>query len=558
MDIMKTKKAVIVCLAVIMLFIPSYIAIYLYASAQTAPVKESSVYAIDLNAPDGNTFSFVSGEGDDDEMINFFLDINKNAKSIVSLPEDLGDQPYYTAVYYSYDLETQYKYYFSKTKPSNSYMEDNDGKAYRIEATSTIEFLDGEYSGALYPGGSGTPSLTVAGTEIEPSVMNWHYYTYSSARHDVKTETPQTKQTLDVSFMEIPSSFSVYPDSASITISSGANVIYSGTLVSFSENGYLLDYLKKGALLSAVINAEWEDNLSLGYGGDAEYRFDLNCAYDPPPMFWIGEKSIEMDEFVILSGLNITNPANIIFTSEPEIGYEPKFYKDGDYVRAVVPISASLANEPGKYKFTIEYDDEKTVIELDVKESTIEKKTRKYNYSGDLKTSARTADNLADFADFVVSTESSASPLFNGVFVFNSLSGTRARFGDTINNGTEAQKFISGGLACVAYYNDTITAVNSGKVAAVGTTKYGGKTVVIDHGLGIRSVYYCVKNVSVSVGDIVTTGSAVGTGASTSGYTDGLTTYIELWVDNIPVSYFPLLESGRTSMITFGERPTHR
>ena len=555
---MKTKKAILICFAVILLFIPTYIAIYIYASAQSTPVKVSSVYALDLNAPDGKTFSFVSGEGDDDEMINFFLDINRNAKSVVSLPEDLGDQPYYTAVYYSYDLETQYKYYFSKTKPSNSYMEDNDGKAYRIEATSTIAFLDGDYSGALYPGGSGTPSLTVAGTEIKPSVMNWHYYTYSSARHDVKTDTAQTKPTLDVSFMEIPSSFSVYPDNASIKIFDGEKEIFNGTLVSFSENGYLLDHLKKDTLVSAVISAEWEDNLSLGYGGDAEYRFDLNCRYDPPPMFWAGEKSIEIDEFVVISGLNIQNPANIIFTSDPDIGYEPSFYKDGSYVRAVVPVSASLANEPGKYKFTLEYDDEKTLIELDVKESTIDKKVRKYNYSGDLRMSARTADNLAELTDFVVSTESSASPLFNGAFVFNSLSGMRARFGDTINNGTETQKFISNGLACVAYYNDTVTAVNSGKVVAVGTTKYGGNTVVIDHGLGIRSVYYCVKDVSVSVGDVVNTGGAVGTGASNAGYSDGLTTYIELWVDNIPVSYFPLLESGRTSMIVIGERPTHK
>ena len=555
---MKTKKAILVCLSVIILFIPTYIAIYIYASAQSAPVKVSSVYALDLNAPDGKTFSFVSGESDDDKMINFFLNINKNAKNIVSLPEDLEGQPYYTAVYYSYDLETQYKYYFSKTKPSNSYMEDNDGKAYRIDAASTIAFLDGDYSGALYPGGSGVPSLTVAGTDIDPSVMNWHYYTYSSARHDVKTEAAQKKQTVDVSFMEIPSSFSVYPDNASIKINDGEKEIYSGTLVSFSNDGYLFDYLKKDTLLSAVISVKWEDNLSLGYGGDAEYRFDLNCKYDPPPMFWAGEKSIETDEFVVISGLNINNPDNIIFTSDPEIGYEPIFYKDDEYVRAVVPVSTSLANEPGKYKFTIEYDDEKTVIELDVKESTIENKIRKYNYSGDLKMSARTADNLAELADFVVSNESSASPLFNGAFVFNSLSGTRAQFGDTINNGTEAQKFISNGLACVAYYNDTITAVNSGKVVAVGTTKYGGNTVVIDHGLGIRSVYYCVKNVSVSVGDIVNTGDAVGAGASTSGYSDGLTTYIELWVDDIPVSYFPLLENGRTSMIMVGERPSHK
>ena len=555
---MKTKKTILVCLAVVMLFIPTYIAIYIYASAQTAPVKDSSVYALDLNAPDGKTFSFVSGSEKDDKMINFFLDINKKAKSVVSLPEDLADQPYYSAVYYSYDMETQYKYYFSKTKPSNSYMEDNDGNAYRIEATSTIAFLDGEYSGALYPGGSGVPSLTIAGTEIKPSEMKWHYYTYSSAKHDVKVNTAKTDQTIDVSFMEIPSAFSIYPDSASIRINVGDDEIFSGSLVSFAENGYLFDYLKKDTLVSAVINAEWEDSLSLGYGGDAEYRFGLNCRYDPPPMFWAGEKSIETDEFVVISGLNIEDPDRIVFTSDPEIGYEPKFYVDGDYVRTVVPISESLANAPGKYRFTIEYNDEKTFIDIDVKESTLDKKVKKFNYGGNLKTSVRTPENLAEFEEFVISNESSAVPLFSDAFVFKTLSGARAHFGDTINNGAEDQKFISNGLARVAYNNDDITAVNNGTVVAVGTTKYGGNTIVIDHGIGIRSVYYCVKNVNVSVGDIVYTGYVIGSGASKPGYTDGITTYVELWVENVPVSYYPLLKSGRTSMIVIGERPKHR
>jgi len=135
----------------------------------------------------------------------------------------------------------------------------------------------------------------------------------------------------------------------------------------------------------------------------------------------------------------------------------------------------------------------------------------------------------------------------------------RAKYGDTINNTSSSKdKFTSGGYAFVAYSNTEILAMNYGTVISIASTEYGGKTVVVDHGLGLRSVYYCLKTVSVMEGEYVKPGTVIGKGSQKSaGYTDGITAYVELWVHDVPVSAEFLANGGRTAMIIYGN-PTEQ
>ena len=114
-------------------------------------------------------------------------------------------------------------------------------------------------------------------------------------------------------------------------------------------------------------------------------------------------------------------------------------------------------------------------------------------------------------------------------------------------------------MAFVYYYNtangdkNDTEACLAGRVVAVGETKYGGNTVVVDHGLGLRSVYYCLGNVEVVVGTILNPGDKIASGCSKKGYTDGETCYIEFWVGDTPVSYRSLEGVGFGN--DFGNEP---
>ena len=538
------KKVLIITAVIICLFIPTYIAIYLYSSAQITPVSENSVTALDITAPDGKTYSFTAGSESGEKMIALFLNINKNSKSTPSLPKDLEGADCYTAKYHSYDLLTEYKYYFSRVKPSNSYYTDNEGRAFRIDASYTIEFLDGDYSAALYKELSVTPVLTVCGQTITPYHLSWKYYSYSSVAHDVTSETSSDKTTVTASYSSIPVALSIFPDRSSITVSNSGEKLFEGSLSAFAENGYLSNEVRADMKLDVSIEAEWNDNPSLGFGGRAEYSFVLDCVYDPPARFSLGTSVIDIDEFVILTGTNIEDPSAITFSSDPGICFEPKFYTDGEYVRSAIPVSSMLGAGPGTYVFRITYAEKTTELTLTVKESKRVPEVRKYNYSNKVNTAVRTPANLAAFAEFIVSCETSDSPLFTGPFLFDDLGNNRAAFGDTVNNGAVSEQFTSKGLAFVCYEKQAVKAVNNGRVVAVGVTKYGGNTVVVDHGWGIRSVYYCLRTVSVTTGDFVVKGNTIGLGASATGYSDGITAYIELWLDNAPVSYYDLVKDN--------------
>ncbi len=549
------KKTLTRILILLALFIPTYAAIILYIAATDAPVNNNSVYAIDLIGPDGDKRTFSSSDSDEKKLIDLFLDINETAKNVQNLPEELLDTPHYTVTYYSYDLETDYEYYFSKTKPSNSYFVDHLGNVSRIDAPLTIEFLDSEYSYALYSSASTPAELKVQNETLLPSELDWYYYTYSAARHKAKHPLASTVDTIDLSYADIPMSFSIQPSSCFVEIrADDSSIVFSGSLDEYNSSRPIESYVRENMTLSVVVNASWEENVSIGYGGSAKYSFLIDCIYDPVPKFWLGESSIESGEFVVLSGANIENIDDIEFAAEPFIDFEPTFYRDGEHVRTLIPIKSELDLEGQKVVFTLTYEGEQSILTLNVKKSTLPEKTRKYNYGGKVKTSVRTESNLKKFSDFVTAVESSSSPYFNSYFVFDDLGNNRAVFGDIVNNGKENEKFRSDGLAFVAYQNGVISAVNDGVVVSVGNTAYGGITVVVDHGLGLRSVYYCMRISSVSVGDSVKRGDEIGKGSSAAGYSDGITAYMELWVEDTPVSYMPLLHSGRTSMIVFGDK----
>lgn len=539
------------------ILLPTCFAILSFMSAQTKPVQTSSVTVMELCAPDGSSVRFDAENKADAEFIRFFIDLNDNAQSIEKLPSDLEDAGCYVVRYVSRSATREYRYYFSPTKPSNSYYEDYEGNAYRINAVNTISFLDSAYSGALYAH-SEPPKLTVVGVGednalLDATSIDWRYYTYSNVEHAILKEDGQS-QTFTASYNAFELRFDTFPTQSSLSITDDAGeVIYTGTYKDFISKQHLKELIRKDTLLHFDLSATWDADSSLRYGGTATYQFDLNVVFDPGAVFWLGEQSVERGDFVVLSGQYVENLDELTFSSTPDIGYQPKFYTDGEYIRALIPISQTLASDVGEYAFTLTYMGIPETLTLKVKATSYAATMKDYRYTG-LRTYPRTESALAEFEQYITSLPYEEVALFSGTFLLNTGVNLRAQFGHTINNtDNPSDRFLSNGTAMVAYAGTQMYAVNNGKVIAVGTTAYGGNTVVVDHGLGLRSVYYCLGTVAVSVGDSVTTGDVIGAGACYEGYTDGITAYCELWVGDVPVSYYPLIESGRTGMIVYGE-----
>lgn len=551
----RMKKIFKAAIVVLILFIPTYFAIGSYFSAKDAPVERKSIISLDFCDINGAYSSFDRSTDEGKLIIDILTDIHDSARTIPSLPKELEGTPSIEVSFHSYDLTTKYNYYFSATKPSSSYYTDHEGNAFLMDASAAIAFLDSDFSATLYDA-STPPCLTLHSAVLKPTEADWSYSSYSGITHTPSISLTDDSFNISCSYREFAPIFDREPTSAEVTVSDMlGKVLFEGSLTELSESEFIKKNVKADATLNIDIDALWESSGGSNAGGHFSYRLVVDIIFDPLAHFWLGEDVIEDGEFVVLSGkyTDVSDLSEIKVSVTPDIGYSPSFYSDGDCIRTLIPFRYSGIEATTEYKITVGYLGKTIELPIKVAPLSAKIKERKYNYKGVINMSTRSDENFKAFSNVIATLPTCDTRYFDGAFLTPDESQNRARFGDTVNNGTDEQKHISNGIAWVCYKTQSVSATNKGKVSYVGETKMGGVTVVIDHGLGLRSVYYCLDSASVSVGDIIEKGGEIGKGGGKNGYTDDHTCYFELWIGDIPVSYYPLVEGGRNGGVEVGD-----
>ena len=541
------KKIVLRIVLVIICFLPALIATLIYLNEQKLPIETANISSLQWVSPGGVKTQFDIQTQEGEKFITFLLKMNQNADETDALPKEYTNQQPYQATLVNNGKALTYSYYFSTHSPSQSYMVDASGKVFRISPMDAIAFLDSDLSIELYPS-SQMPTLSVVGQTLEPATVDWTYYTYSGVSHNRSNECDEIP-VLSASYVGITISPTLVPDSSLLEITDdNGTVLFRGGLDKYDYSTALKKLIRKDTLLHFSLRTIWNQEDSIHYQGTAEFRFDVQTVFDPSANFWLGETSVELGEIVVLTGEFVEEIADLSFTAYPSIECTPNFIRDGDLVRAVIPISRDLASGAGLYTFTAIYQGKEYPLTLQVKDPKYEASIRKYNYHQKLNTNLRTEENLEEFRKLLDSLPISTTLLWDGKFTVTGEYSIRAQYGDIIHNTDNAEDdFRSNGLALVAYSSTPIHAVNRGKVIVVTTTAYGGNTVVIDHGWGLFSVYYCLGITRVEEGTYVTADTIVGYGGKEGqgvGYTDGITSYCELWLGGQPISYYPLQSEG--------------
>jgi hypothetical protein len=86
-----------------------------------------------------------------------------------------------------------------------------------------------------------------------------------------------------------------------------------------------------------------------------------------------------------------------------------------------------------------------------------------------------------------------------------------------------------------------VRAIESGMVTAAGDFYFGGKTIVIDHGLGVSSVYMHLSEIMANAGDEIERGAIIGRVGST-GRVTGPHLHLSISVFGVMTDPLPLLE----------------
>jgi murein DD-endopeptidase MepM/ murein hydrolase activator NlpD len=134
----------------------------------------------------------------------------------------------------------------------------------------------------------------------------------------------------------------------------------------------------------------------------------------------------------------------------------------------------------------------------------------------------------------------SETRLWNPPFARPRNSPLRSPFGILrVFNGEPRNKH--SGLDFAGAAGSEIKAVENGVVSAAGDFYFGGKTVVIDHGMGVSSIYMHLSEIGADVGDYVERGMEIGKVGAT-GRVTGPHLHLGISLFGVMVDPLPLLE----------------
>jgi murein DD-endopeptidase MepM/ murein hydrolase activator NlpD len=141
-------------------------------------------------------------------------------------------------------------------------------------------------------------------------------------------------------------------------------------------------------------------------------------------------------------------------------------------------------------------------------------------------------DKIAEFGK-----QTSSTPLWEGAFLRQPNAATLAQFADYRTyyyKGKQIDKQVHLGQDLASVAQAGIIAENSGEVVWAEYLGIYGLCVIIDHGLGLQSLYAHMSQLDVQPGDVVTRGQVIGRSGAT-GMAGGDHLHLGVFVSGVPV-----------------------
>ena len=528
------SKIAITVAIIALVFIPTIIFIFgglLRSNISKELYMKVSLYSEEtlLYEEEGNTNDVAFNS-----LVAIFDSIISSKTEGVIPPEAISNRTPLRAQITQKDTSDEYTCYFS-TDDAVNYIVDSSGQAYEIDSDSAMNFIASPYSYMLYKTAIPPALYTTAGELISPTSIDWNYKNI----YGNLLESPYS--TISQSALEYNMSgvlgllFDSEPDSVSVSIKKDGENWTKWRGGSYKELSNI--DVETGTLLKFEVTALWNENKNRDFYGTAIYEFDIIVRDSAE--FFVDKTLVSTGDFVVISCKNILDAKNLSFSSSPNIGYTPKFYTKGETVYAIIPFGSDL--KPNKYSLNLSYAAISKTIDIELIPSQSPPPVYNVSTSNDslileYEASQKTLEQILQstyqtstsyifckeaFLDY---TSDSASVSFNyGSDFYSIKSKTNITLYGTIYSLAD-----TGGAP--------VTALNTGKVVAIGSTKFLGNYVIIDHGMGIRTVYGHLGSIYVDIGDIVLKNESLGrTGQLNKNMSDDV--LIMCYIDLVPIDY---------------------
>lgn len=489
------KKIIIALVAVIFIFLPSILAIFLHIDSNKMLEKNASdSLTVIVYGKDGNELYYEQGKTEnysEDSLVGIFNVMRKNLVQTQKIPSGIDTSSSLTVKMISDTSEEIFIYYFSFAE-GGSFCEWN-GNSYKVQADDSERFLASPFAESLYANAIPPTLNTADGDAIIPVYTSWKYKNvdnlFITANNIPLAENVETYHVTS----GISIDFDKSPDKCVVRIFDEEKTIFSGNISDVSKLT-----LDSNTPLSVKIDAEWyKSDGSDSYG---TVSYDFYIIIHSRAEFSISSDSIQKNGFTILKATNITDLSKLSFSSE-QIKTVPKFNLIGETAYAVIPCLSS----DKKITFTVSYG-----VSIRTFSVSVDKIDSIENVA------------LAHSANILGFSPSEIKANFDcPIFIF----GTRI---SPTDNGFELKS--SFGKKESAYknvyelINDTgvsIGAVCGGKVSTTGTSSAFGNYAIVDVGLGLSLVYSNLSSLDVSDGDFIAAGEVIGKSGHISNDSEG-------------------------------------
>lgn len=506
------KKKIIFVILLVLCFIPTVVAVSSYYTTQNAPVDEKTAVRLSITDLNEKEYTFAKNDGESaEDMIRFFLAMQQNASSIVGLPDSLTGEQFFKVTLSTNVKDATYRYYFNPD-PSMNYFLDPTGAAFKISEADAALFITTEYAESIYSS-SAMPVLTLSNMyTVTPDTAVWQYKNYTGAYVDSDVSGAVSADLESYSLEGgFDLAFDVQPDYFSVKITDGSGNLLFDDMYDRLSSDFSFE---SNTSLNVSVVAKWYEDPARNFCGELDY--DFTSLVTAPAEFFLGVKNVKVGGFTSITGLNVLNPDRIQFSCEPSLNFTPTFYKEGDYVVAILPVDANLT--AGNYVMTLVYGGSTQSLTLEVAAKDFQ--SSNINVSSTMLNMYRTNETITAFDNVraELMAVSSDTRYFSGSFLNSPANGATLLRGfgrEIILNGDTTNKYRNNGVDFAVASGTAILAGNDGEIVYSGILDYTGCMVVIDHGFGVKTWYYNMSKTNVSVGDIVKKGDTIGFAGNT-------------------------------------------
>lgn len=304
------------------------------------------------------------------------------------------------------------------------------------------------------------------------------------------------------------------------------------------ENVALL--LDEDGLYNCIMQLEWNERDDRDFFGKAAYEFVLNADY--PVRIDISAEEIDPGELLVIKAYNIQPHEDLLV--ETEFDFSPNAFQEGNTRTVLLPVSY-FHKENKSYAVKVSSGDvvKEYSVFLRPKEFIIQYLSIDPNVAA----ATRNEKSAAEMQQKVYPLKPVTDPVryWEGDFIMP-VDGGRVNpkdFGKRRYVNDAPTSYRHNGLDIGHDEGTPIKATNNGRVLLAEYLIETGNTIIIEHGYGLKSWHYHMKDLYVIAGDMVKKGDIIGTVGST-GFSTGPHLHFSFTINDVWINPITIIEQG--------------